>query len=294
MENGLTFIADFDYERQNESELSFKIGDTISITASQDGWLYGQHSKTQLVGWVSQAYGHTRQESTYNKKAGAGSEEKRALLFKNIVAAESEFTSLLADFIKEVINPLNLRDTPFKRAFMGDSSVAVSFSLLQDLYKACFNFESVLRISKSDIEISNAYIQFAPSLQIFAQFASENAKLLNALKTNQRQLAEIIPDRINAVQVLIQPVEHVALYKSLLQEYLNLSTQSGDFAILEAALGQIAEQTLDVEAKIKEEAEGYKLLTLQSQCEYCCRPHHVWSVCIDLVVFLSLLRLAVY
>jgi hypothetical protein len=265
--DNVTFIADFDYERQNETELSFQVGDTVSISASQEGWLYGQHNKTQLVGWVAAAYGHTRQESPYNKMTGTAKDEKRALLFKNIIVAESEFTTMLADFIKEVINPINLRDTPFKRTFLGDSSVAVSFSLLQDLYKACFNFESVLRMSKTDIEVSNAYIQFAPSLQIFAQFASENAKLLNALKGNQRQLAEIIPEKVNAVQVLIQPVEHVALYKSLLQEYIWLSTHSPDFAVLEAALGQIAEQTLGVEAKIKEEAEGYKLLTLQSQCK---------------------------
>lgn len=265
--DNLTFVADYDYERQNETELSFSVGDTVLISQSQDGWLYGQHTKTQQSGWVASSYGHTRQDSPYNKMSGAAKDEKRAILFKNIIIAESEFTTLLSDFIKEVINPINLRDTPFKRSFMGDSTVAVSFSLLQDLYKACFNFESVLRISKSDIEVSNAYIQFAPSLQIFAQFASENAKLLNAMKSNQRQLAEIIPDRINAVQVLIQPVEHVALYKSLLQQYLWLSNHSPDFAVLEAALALIAEQTLEVEAKIKEEAEGWKLLTLQSQCE---------------------------
>jgi hypothetical protein len=267
--DGLTFIADFAYERQNESELSFAAGDIIKITASQDGWLYGQHTTTKLEGWVSQAFGHTRNESPYNKMSKDVKDEKRKLLYKNIIAAETEFTNLLADFVKEVITPMNLRDTPFKRQFLSDSAVAVSFNLLQDLYKACHNFESILKISNTDIEVSNAYIQFSASLQIFAQYASENAKLLNTIKTNIRQLSEIVPERINMGQILVLPMEHVVVYKSLFQEYIWLTpANSPDFAALEAALTMITTQTQEVEAKIKEEEESWKLLNLQNQCKY--------------------------
>jgi hypothetical protein len=146
--------------------------------------------------------------------------------------------------------------------------VAVSFSLLQELYKACFNFESVITASKSDIELSNAYIQFSPSLQIFAQYASENAKLLNAIKGSTRQLAEVVPEKVDIVQVLIQPMQHVPLYKNLFQEYLWLSSGTPDYGALETALEMISSQTREVEARIKEEEESWKLLTLQSQCTF--------------------------
>jgi hypothetical protein len=263
---GLTFVADFDYERKNDTELSFEKGDTVRITANQDGWFYGQHTKSGLMGWLAPSYGHTRQDSPYSKLTGAAKSDKRDLLFRNILAAEHEFTTLLSTFIQEVINPINLRDTPFKRSFLNDASVAVSFSLLQELYKACFNFESVITASKSDIELSNAYIQFSPSLQIFAQYASENAKLLNAIKSSSRQLAEVVPEKVDIVQLLIQPMQHVPLYKSLFQEYLWLSSGTPDYGALETALEMISSQTLEVEARIKEEEESWKLLTLQSQC----------------------------
>ena len=264
----LTFVADYDYEAKNETELSFNSGDTIRITSSQDGWFYGQHNKSGKSGWVPPSYGHTRHDSPYNKISPAMKEEKRTLLFKNIISAEHEFIGMLQNFIQDVITPINLRDTPFKRSFLNDSSVAVSFSLLQDLYKACYNFDSIMKTAKSEIEIANAYIQFAPSLQIYAQYAPENAKLLNTIKGNSKQLSEIIPDRIDIVPILLQPMEHCSMYKALFQEYVWLSNPaSPDYSALQTALEMIISQTLSVEEKIKEEEESWKLLNLQQQCK---------------------------
>lgn len=261
----LSFVADYGYEAQNDTELTFKVGDVIRITANEGGWFYGQHANGK-TGWVAPSYGHTRYDSPYTKISNEEKEEKRKLLFKQIISTEHEFVMVLQEFVQGVVNPLNLRDTAFKRAFLGDSAVAVSFSLLQDLYKACFNFESVLKISQSDLELANAYIQFAPMLQVFAQYASENAKLLNAVK-GSRQLNEVVPENINIVETLIQPMQHCALYKGLFQEYIWLTPRENpDFPSLETALDQIITQTNYVEAKMKEEEESWKLLNLQAQC----------------------------
>lgn len=263
----LTFVADYDYQGQNETELSFQVGDTIRISANEGGWFYGKHTRTEKQGWVSPSYGHTRHDTPYNKMSADVREEKRSLLFRSIVSTENEFVTMLSEFVQIVITPFNLRDTPFKRSFLGDSSVAVSFSLLQELYKACFNFESVLKNSRSDLEIANAYIQFAPSLQIFAQYASENAKLLNAIKSC-RQLGEVVPESFNIIQTLIQPMQHCSLYKQLFQEYIWLTPKtSADMASLEVALDLIIAQTNVVDARMKEEEEAWKLLNLQAQCK---------------------------
>lgn len=265
----LIFVADYDYEKQNETELSFLVGDTIRVTANEGGWFYGKHTRTEKCGWVSPSYGHTRQDTPYNKMSADVKEEKRNLLLKNIILTEKEFVNMLGEFVQTVITPFNLRDTPFKRSFMGDSSVAVSFSLLQELYKACFNFENVLKASKSDIELANAYIQFAPSLLIFAQYASENAKLLNAIKSC-RQLSEVVPESFNIIQTLIHPMQHSTLYKSLFQEYIWLTARTNpDMSSLEVALDMIIAQSNVVDARMKEEEESWKLLNLQAQCTSC-------------------------
>ena len=275
----LSFVADFNYEAQNETELSFKVGDVIRISANEGGWFYGLHPNGKS-GWVAPSYGHTRYDSPYTKISAAEKEEKRKLLFKNIVSTEHDFVTMLQEFIQSVVNPLNLRDTSFKRTFLGDSAVAVSFSLLQDLYKACFNFETVLKMSQSDLELANAYIQFAPSLQVFAQYASENAKLLNAVKSNTRQLNDVVPESIDIAGTLIQPMQHCSLYKGLFQEYIWLTPkESPDFPSLETALDQIITQTNYLDAKMKEEEESWKLLNLQSKCKFICTFHHLSAYC---------------
>ena len=190
------FVADYDYQATAEGELSFVAGDTIYITTTQDGWYYGEHKKSGQSGWVVPTYGHTRQESPYSNLSDTMKAAKKKEAFQRLIGVQHEFHTALSAFIDGVIIPLNLRDTPFKRSFLGDSAVAVSFSLMQELQKDCSNFERVVANVTGDMELANAYIQFAPSLQIFAQYAAENAKLLNAVKTNIRQLAPLIPPEV--------------------------------------------------------------------------------------------------
>jgi hypothetical protein len=268
MENS-SFVADYDYQAQNEGELTYSAGEVIRIIKENQGWLFGQKPSGES-GWFAPSYGHIRIDSPYETLSDTIKMEKRQLLMENIIATENEFVTMLYDFIQAVITPINLRDTPFKRSFLGDSSVAVSFSLLQDMYKACYNFETVVRATKTDLELANAYIQFAPSMQIFAQYASENAKLLNSIKSS-RQLSDIVPDRINLIQTLIHPMQHCSVYKSFFQEYVWLTPVSTpDVASLSAALDMIIAQSNYVEAKLREEEESWQLLNLQEKCMSFC------------------------
>ena len=197
----------------------------------------------------------------------------RKSVFAKILSTEVAFVILLEEFIQVVINPMNLRDTPFKRSFLGNPSVAVSFSLLQDLYKACHNFENAIRQSKSDSQLAQAYIHFAPSLQLFAQYAAENSKLLNIIKSSNRlsvgRLNEVVDENFDMTTPLTQPMQHCTVYKTMFQEYINLTPRSGaSSSVLENALEVIITQANLMDAKIKEEEDSWSLLNLQSRCKF--------------------------
>jgi hypothetical protein len=268
--HSIIFVGDYDYQAKNEGELSFRVGDTIRIYQSEGDWWYGEALKTGEVGWVAPTYGHTREESPYLNVNEEVKIKKRNELFQNIILVQSEFISVLFGFIESIIIPLALRDTPFKRSFLGEPSVAVSFSLLQEIFNACSNFDSVLRRAKTDTEVANAYVQFAPSLQLFAQYASENSKLLNSVKTHARQLSTFLSNGQSLEASLIMPLQHYTKYKVDFQEFVWLSF--GDDRELEAVAGAldiIIAQTDYVDAKLKEEAQSLMLLNLQDQCKFC-------------------------
>lgn len=265
--HSIIFVGDYDYQSKNEGELSFKVGDTIRIYQSDGDWWYGEALKTGEVGWVAPTYGHTREESPYLNISVDVKIKKRSELFQNVILVQSEFITVLFGFIESIISPLALRDTAFKRTILGEPSVAVSFSLLQEIFNACSNFDSVLRRAKTDTEIANAYVQFAPSLQLFAQYASENSKLLNSIKTHARQLSSFLGAGQSLEASLIMPLQHYTKYKVDFQEFVWLSF--GDVQELDAiagALDIIIAQTDYVDAKLKEEAQSLMLLNLQDQC----------------------------
>lgn len=266
--HGIIFIGDYDYVAQNEGELSFKVGDNIRIYQSDGDWWYGELVRTGEIGWVAPSYGHTREESPYAALSKEVKDKKRVQLFQAIIQGQSQFISILNSFIESVIAPIAIRDTQFKRTMMSEPSVAVSFSLLQEIYNACSNFDSILRRAKTDIEIANAYVQFAPSLQLFAQYASENSTLLNSVKTNIRQLSAFLSAGQNLEGTLILPLEHYPKYKIDFQEFVWLTMpDTAEYNAVAGALDIIIGQTDYVDSKLKEEAESLMLLNLQNQCK---------------------------
>ncbi|KAJ1428011.1 hypothetical protein B484DRAFT_72423 [Ochromonadaceae sp. CCMP2298] len=262
--DGTRFVATTRHESSRPEELSLLVGDVIYVSKIQGDLYFGRSDRTSEEGWTSATLGYVRQESPYSRVADKS--EDRKLVFRSILTAEQAFTGLLKDFIDSVIAPLGLRDTPFKRKFLGESAVAVSFHLLQEMHSACSTFQQLLAV-QSDAEVASAYTQFSPSLQLFAQYAVENPKLLNTVKSNRRELARLVPERMDVIATLIQPVEHCASYKRMLQEYFWLSSPSPELALLDAALDGLMAQTHTVEQKIREEEQSWQLLNLQAQCK---------------------------
>jgi len=171
-----------------------------------------------------------------------------------------------------VITPLNLKDTPFKKTITSDPSVAVSFNLLVEIFQISTNFyNSIKTHSNNNQQIAETYYYLSPSLQLYAQYASENAKLLNIIKSNSRQFNSIVPENYNLEYVLIQPLEHYLSYSILFQEYIWLSpsnsTSTMDSNTLDISFGHIITQTNSINHRIIEEQSNWKLLTLQSQCK---------------------------
>ena len=173
---------------------------------------------------------------------------------------------------------MNLKDTPFKKTITSDPSVAVSFNLLNEIFKISNNFHNSIKNhsnanndnSNNNQQIADTYYYLSPSLQLYGQYASENAKLLNIIKSNSRQFNSIIPEHYNLEYVLIQPLEHYLSYSILFQEYVWLCpsyTSTLDSNSLDVSLGHIISQTTIIDNRIIEEQSNWKLLNLQSQCK---------------------------
>lgn len=261
------FIANYDYTAGTKDELSFYAGDKILITHASDvgDWYYG-HKETGEEGWLPISYGDTQKPSPYKYLKDSEKIDRRKVALQKIIDSTDEFQSQLSGLLNEVINPLSLQDTPFKRSFLSNSAVVISFGLLQELQKDSANLTDTLKNRKSDSEIATAYIQFAPSLQKYAQYAAENAMLLNEVSRNQKQLAALIPPSFQLELTLISPLRMYFQFKSDFQEYVWLTPNSDpDIAALEVALGAVITQTNHVDARLKEEEQHLQLLALQSQ-----------------------------
>jgi hypothetical protein len=262
-----TFVAEYDYKAQTDTELTVAAGDKVRISRVEGDWLYGRHLTTGIEGWVAASYGHLRQESPYLQLNQKAKTQKRSERFSTIVGAEADFLALLQELVDSVINVVNVRDTPFKRSFLNDPAVAVSFNLLVEILKACTSFHRLLSSGKNDMDVCAAYTQFAPSLQLFAQYASENSKLLHAVERSQRELSMLMPGN-RLIPALISPLEHYPLYQTDFQDYVWLSNQkSKEYELLCKALDVIIAQSEFVDVKLKEEADSLLLLNLQNKCE---------------------------
>jgi hypothetical protein len=71
-------------------------------------------------------------------------------LLNSILSNQRAFNDGLKPFMDNVILPILLKDTSFKRHFLAAPAVAVSFNLLQQIYEACFNFLFVLSAAEKE------------------------------------------------------------------------------------------------------------------------------------------------
>lgn len=271
----LIFIADADYEGRTESELTFRAGESIRILKNDGDWWFGESKVTGCQGWVAPSYGHTMAESSpYSKLSDNEKVKKRKPLWNNILSSHEQFLKAMKSLNEIIISPLMLRDDSFKRSFVDDPDIALGFSLLSELYITCRNFSVVLSKAVADAEIAHAYLQFSPSLQVFAQYIAGNSKLVNAVQSKQKLLKDflktnILPDKLTLEACLFLPLEHYPKYKEEFQEFVWLTpVSSSATGVLNDALDSLIAMTDYVDVKLQEEAQSLLVLKIQNQCMY--------------------------
>jgi hypothetical protein len=268
------FVSDFNFDAVNEGELSFRENDKIKIINSEGDWWYGELIRTGERGWVAPSYGHIVESiSPYYNLSDKDKLNKRKATFVSIVQAEANFINDLTYFIQTIINPLQNRDTPFKRSFMNEPSIAVSFTLLRDIHAASHSFQIGIQAAGSANQMAKCYVEFAPSLQLYAQYVSENAACLNAIKSFNRQLHDFLienslPEEFSIESYLLLPLGHYPKYAVNFQEFVWLTPLNRpESKALSAALEEILVQTEKVDSTLEDLESSVKLLTLQNECK---------------------------
>ena len=143
-----------------------------------------------------------------------------------MIQTEANYIQNLTIFFDIIIKPLQKLDTPFKRSFLNEPSVAVSFQLLNDLYITSKDFHTGLTKAGSAEHMAKVYLDFAPSLQLYSQYISENTACLIAIKSYNRQLREFsqnLPERYSIEEFLVLPLSHFNTYGLKLQEFVWLT-----------------------------------------------------------------------
>lgn len=212
--------------------------------------------------------GDTEEISPYAHLSLEQRESLRTNMIKAIIADETNFVFGLKSFAHEVVGPIELRDTPFKRSFLADPVVAVSINLLMEIQKACSDFLSAIVQSETEQGIADAYKYFSPSLQLFAQYATQNSKFLNVIEKNIRNLTPFISADLNLESTIISPLEHYSTYRVNFREYFWLIPgDHPDFPLVEESLKAVTIQVEQIDIKLKDEIESLVVLNLQSQCK---------------------------
>jgi hypothetical protein len=269
------FIADHSFTAQSDGELSFIAGDNIKILNEDGDWWFGELARTGEKGWISPSYGHVAEnESPYASASDQEKLIKRKAMFSEIYKSELAFQKNLEVFNKVIIAPLQTRNTPFKRNFLNEPSIAVSLNLLKDILTASIGILKELQLADTPEKLAATFLHIAPVLNLYAQYASENAACLNSVKFFGRQLKEFtnenpLPNNLTLETCLISPLEHYPIYATNLQELIWYTPNTNpEYSSLQNALNSINSQTEKVDETLNELAENVKLLSLQNQCKY--------------------------
>jgi hypothetical protein len=164
------FIAAYPYTATNQGELSFQENDHIRILNNEGEWWYGEHIITGERGWIAPSYGSLADSVIpYDNLSDREKLDRRKALFVDIIQVEATFVGDLNLFIQTTVFPLQARNTPFKRSLLNEPSIAISFTLIKEIFDACSNFEKGIKSAGSADQMAKCYLQFAPSLQLFSQ-----------------------------------------------------------------------------------------------------------------------------
>lgn len=286
------YRALYDYEGTSETELSFKAGEVLEITHADGDWWYGRGDSGE--GYIAPAFLDTSAEvspvapepavkaapqpALVPVQPALTPEEmrkSRAILLDQIIESESNFVQALEYFSVSIFDSLSLRDDNFKRSFLADPSLGLCCSLLAEQLKfICSNFLESVKAARDagDVrKLAAAFEQFAPSLQVFAQYTSENTNALNHLKSFGKALEDFLeahpmPPGYTLESFFLLPVQHYTGYLKGFQQYVLLTPETDDGAdVAQEALDLVAGFSLEVDDKLKLENERIILLAIQSK-----------------------------
>ncbi len=267
------FVCTYDYQSpSSESELAFREGDLIKLVSKSDDWWLGEHLSNGKQGWFSPNYG--RLSIAYNDAYLALSAEQKAADYKqaiqDIITAEQGFINDLLTFKANILAPLELKDTQFKREFLADHSIAVCFSILIELLHACSSFLEALKRSRTPGEIATVFNQFTPTLALYGQFAGDYVAGINAVQVFSKQIdayESTNPFPFKIEHILMLPMSHYNLYFTKFSEYVwNIIAfdNKGDSRELARSLDNLKDEHDTVAYKIQESNDRIKLLALQA------------------------------
>lgn len=283
------FIADCDFQAIDSTMVSFKKGDRLAILYSDAEWWYAKMFDTGAEGWLPPTFGHIddsmvtplqmKGDINSSHLSEGGQFHEREKILQDMMASEKSFVTDLKVFIDIVINAIEIRDTSFKRNFLNDSSLALSFNLLREIFIACKSFLEDLRSIRIDAEnrpklIETSFTQFAPSLRIFGQFATENSNSLDALKNFTKPLNEFLkqnplPIGTEIEKYFLLPVQHYNEYLIHFEKYVSFFRDGkDDISSLYMALDMLKAYTFEVDEQVEAEKSKLILLAIQSQCKF--------------------------
>jgi hypothetical protein len=224
--------------------LYFKSNELIEILSSDDpDWWYGRSYLTNEEGWFPFSYGHVEDYSPssllyyqdnimlnqlYSHLSPQQCHEEALKIYHDFLSTEQTYQTNLQFFIQNFIQTFSLRDSPFKRSFLNEYSIALSFTLIQEIYKSTTQLLSTLPThlsSDPSADLSTSQIQqitlsiydFIVSLRIYGQYIPENSSSLNICKLFTRDLNSFLLQspfpNISIESYLILPVEHYVEYK---------------------------------------------------------------------------------
>ena len=277
------FIVECDYVGRHEGDMSLESGTFIKVLVMDDDqWWYGLHPDTGKEGWFPSNYGVMNTSFFMEQISGL-----KAVL-QQLISNEQTFVESLEAFISTIVKPMQIRDTHFKRTFLSDASLALTFNLMSELLSSSLSFLQSLRMVDTLDEyesIASCITDLSPSLRLFSQYIAENSNALNALKAHalglQRFLRELsLPPDTSLESYLLLPVVHFGHYMLHIDDLMHYAIlldraerlQAGNMAcrsdlqlLLEA--GEIL-RVYAHEADRHHEVERKKqvLLRIQSQC----------------------------
>jgi hypothetical protein len=283
------FHSEYEYIALDDSQLSLQVGDVIAVQLmDDDSWWYGTNEASQH-GWFPASYGYCEPKFTEQIICGLNR------VYNKMVSSEENFTHSLESFISTIIQPLEIRDTPFKRSLISECALALSFNLMSELLACSLSLLKSLRnvdILSDDgigsVSFAACITHFAPTLRLFSQYIAENSNALNELKAHASGLRRFLrdyslPPDTSLESYLVMPVIHyghymidvddIIFYSQILsrvnsrRDVFGEGAGYGALGLLEEAREILRVYAMEADYKLHEERKKQILLAIQSQCE---------------------------